>query len=333
MKVETRKKVGGFSYSLGSYPLEEYDQQEGYCVNLGSEMGPFEQRQEFEVAVSIERLVGLMVRLSSLLPEEVYLILETYPRNASHRRICLTDSTISRREFVQLVTTHAKLWRDEGFIAFGAFSYDPAIELFLNEHKTLLVYTPQGEIAQEMIEDFGIPYRGRFEPYYMSVEHVHSSVASMDDDGATVPLREHVEAELFSRFDFYDQTPSGSEALEVEEEDASPLAVQEAFPVMAVEEQADLVNWRCHVHGRLVVARPGSNRDFEQVFHIAAPDESDAVDWVREVMRDTNARMVRVKEIMPLELDPVESAHVHILDPEVEGVWMESERLFPDDVS
>lgn len=333
MKVETRKRVGGFTYSLGSYPVEEFSQDEGYTVCTSLEMGPFEQRHEFEVAVSIEKLIDLLTRLSVLLPDEVYLILESYPRNATQRRVCLTDSVVSRRDFTELVESYARLWRDDGFIAFGAFSYDPPTELFLNEHKTVVLYTANRVVAEELLTDFGLKCHRELEPYYMSVEHIHSSVAERDEDGRVMPLRERIEGELFERFDFYDQTPS---IVEVEELDPMDTECCDAVEHRHDWEEgagSSITNWRCHVHGRLVVAKPGRSRDFDQVFHIAALDELNAVEWVRDCMRDANARMVRVKELVPVEITPVDLVHLPGGEEDEEGVWYESKRLFPEDVS
>ncbi len=334
MTLEMRKQVGGFAYSLGSYPVGDYQQDEGYTVSMSRESGTFDQRFEFEIAVSIEKLIGLLVRLCDLLPEEVYLIFESYPRNASLRRVCLTDSVVKRDVFADIVTGYPDLWKDEGFVAFGAFSYEPAVEIFLNEHKTVVVYTPHKELTEELLIDFGLKRTGLLEPYYLSVEHVHSSVAERTDEGDPLPLRDRIEAELFERFDFYDHTPSPGDLSEYEctcecDDDDDD---EEGCPD-EVDDDAGVMHWRCHVHARLVVARPGTTRDFDQIFHLAAPDELDAVDLVRDTLREANARMVRVKELVPIDLTAHDLLHCPQATSLEQGVWHESERSFPDEVS
>lgn len=325
MPVAKRKKVAGFAYSLGSYPVQDFPQDQGYMVCALSDEAGFGPRFEYEVLISVERLIELMVRLTALLPDEVYLIHESYPRNSSNKRIYLTDSTLSRREFTRCLKSFARLWKDEGFISFGAFSYDPPIEVFINEHKTVMIYTPFTESTEEILTDFGLERFEVLESYYMNVEHVHSSVADEDPDGETLLLKEHVESELFSRYDFYDQTPCAGEE---GDEQSYETGLQEE-----VVDEEGLSSWRCHVHGRLVVAPEGRPRDFHQVFCIAALDESLAADWVREFLRETNARVVRVQEMEPIETSYMDPALRPSCSLFQEGVWYESERLFLGDVS
>lgn len=327
MKVEKRKKVGRFAYSLGSYPVQDFAQDEGYTVGMAPQDGGMGSRFEYEVMTSVDRLIDLLDRLTALLPDEVYLILESYPRRSTRRRVHLTDTTYPRDEFQACLRRFSRLWKDEGFVSFGAFSYDPAVEIFLNEHKSVIIYTSFAESTEEILSDFGLERLEVLEPYYLNVEHIHTSVAEEDPDGEMLLLRERVEDDMFARYDFYDQTPVGVEEDEINPEPGSP-GVEEEY----VDEDG-LCSWRCHVHGRLVVAPEGRPRDFRQILCIAAPEESTAADWVREWLRETNARMVRVQEIEPVELsgvDPVIRPPGACLE---EGIWYESERFFLGDVS
>jgi hypothetical protein len=326
MVVAKRKKVGGFAYSLGSYPMQDFAQDEGFVINTVSSDEDFEARFEYEVFLSCERIVDLLVRLTALLPEEIYLILESYPHSSSQKRIYLTDSTRSRGDFTRCLRRFSRLWRDEGFVSFGAFSYDPPVEIFLNEHKTVMIYTPYMESTDEILADFGLSRFEVLEAYYTNVEHVHSSIADTGPDGELSLLKDRVESELFSRYDFYDQTPVLGE--EDEGEYAGDVIMQED-----VADEDGLPSWRCHVHGRLVVAPEGRPRDFHQVFCIAAPDESFAAGWVRESLRERNARMVRVQELELIEASCLDPAVRPVSAIEQEGVWYESERVFLGDVS
>jgi hypothetical protein len=325
MGVEKRSRVGGFAYSLGSYPVQDFPQDEGFTVTTAPVDESFGPRFEYEILVSVDRLIDLLKRLTLLLPDEVYLIHESYPCSSSHKRVYLTDSTYARGDFTACLERHARLWKDEGFVCFGAFSYDPAVELFLNEHKTVMIYTPYAESTEEILADFGL---GRFEvleSYYMNVEHVHSSLAEVDPDGETLLIREQVEADLFATYDFYDQTPPGVDG-------AEPGMTEDALPDEEYVED-DLPSWRCHVHGRLVVAPEGRPRDFSQVLCVAAPDEGMAADWVRDSLRSANARVVRVQEISHIEDSAVEPLACPDVTCREEGVWYESERVFHGDIS
>ncbi|MBW2262309.1 MAG: hypothetical protein JRG91_10085 [Deltaproteobacteria bacterium] len=325
MSLEKRKRVGGFAYSLGCYPVQDFPQDEGYTVGAAPQEGEFGSRFEYEVLVSVDRLVDLIVRLTALLPDEVFFILESYPRRSETRRVYLTDSTYKRTEFARCMKRFERLWKDEGFVSFGAFSYDPAVEIFLNEHKSVMIYTPYAESTEEILSGFGLERFEVLEPYYMNVEHVHSSVADEDLDGETMLLREQVEAGLFAQYDFFDQTPVPGED-DIEPYDAEP--VEEEY----IDDDA-LPSWCCHVHGRLVVAPEGRHRDFHQIVCVAAPDEGLAAGWVREWLRETNARMVRIKELELVEASEVDP----LVRPEgsyvQEGIWYESERVFLGDVS
>ncbi len=332
MARQKRKRAGCFTYSLGSYPVPDFEQPEGYSCRASDEEDGPDGMFEYEIAVSNDRVVEALSALAGLLPPESYLVLESYPRSSNSRRVYLTDSLVDRADFVAAIRRHARLWRDDGFVSFGAFSYDPPVEVFLNEHKTISVRTSDADEADRLLAAMGLPRLDEMEPYYFLVEHIHSSVVLRDAEGDPIVMRERVEADLFDQFDFYDQTPSGPDPdADVAGED------EEQVELPAVEDQTDepaiMPSWRCHVHGRLVVVPVGRPRDFHQTFCISAPDEGLAADWVREILREGNARVVRVEEVSPIDpVDPEESpvpppGHVR------EGIWFESEREFLGDVS
>lgn len=179
-----RKKVGDFLYPYGSFPDDDFEQQEGYESEYQTPSGDEQvERYRIEVLVSAEKLVPLFLDLCALLPEQVVVSLERASADVYSRWDEFVSEEVGRQEFLELFREHQFALAEDGNLGLGAFSPEPPIEVFLGSHKEIVVFTPELKPVTEVLKRHGVERRA-LELYY---QRDHSHVALVDYRGLRGP--------------------------------------------------------------------------------------------------------------------------------------------------
>lgn len=151
-----RVRLGDFALPLGIESTELPAPIQGYTLsyNIGEDEEP--DTYTFCVVVSHERLAPIVRWAFTLLPEEVWPIVEIDSADA-YRTIDVyvgdEDAPVSREELIQGWLEYEPLLLEEGSVGIGANADDPFVEIFLDQWKTLMIHVPldmRERIEQEL---------------------------------------------------------------------------------------------------------------------------------------------------------------------------------------
>ena len=169
-----RKKVGNFLYPYGSFPDEDYEQLEGYesdYFTAEDDEAPGD-RYRTVVVVSAEKLVPLFLDLGQLLPERVHVVLERASEDIyTERDVFLSESEVTREQFIEVFKAYDFIFAEDGMLGLGAFGRDDPVEVFLADHKELVVFAPDLGPVRAILEKHGLQPR-KLE-YYYERSHTH----------------------------------------------------------------------------------------------------------------------------------------------------------------
>lgn len=138
-----RSTVGGFALPLGIEAVELEPPTQGYTIAYtpGEEDEP--DTYAFHVVVSIERIRPLVREAFSMLPREVYPIIEIGSRDAYRSvDVYLGEEPIPRREFLEVWNRFEGILLEDASIGVGANAEDPFIEVFIDSWKGLSIHVP-----------------------------------------------------------------------------------------------------------------------------------------------------------------------------------------------
>lgn len=171
-----RKKVGGFLYPYGSFPDEDYEQLEGFesdYFTAAEEEAPGERYRTVVVA-SAEKLVPLYLDLCQLLPERVHVVMERASEDIyTERDVFLSDAEVTREQFIEVFRAYEFPFAEDGMLGIGAFGHDNPTEVFLADHKEIVVFGPDLGAVTAILKRHGLQAR-KLEFYY---EHSHTHLA------------------------------------------------------------------------------------------------------------------------------------------------------------
>ena len=149
-----RKKVGGFLYPYGSFPDDDYEQPEGYESDYFTPDGddPMGDRYRTVVMVSAEKIVPVFLDLCALLPEKVHAVMERASEDVyTERDIFLSGVELDLEHFVEVFRAYEFALSEDGMLGIGAFGHEVPLEIFLADHKEIVVFTPElGPVADIM---------------------------------------------------------------------------------------------------------------------------------------------------------------------------------------
>lgn len=174
--VQRRRR---FAYPVGVRMVEgeNYRQREGYEVAYRHDDEP--ARYQYTIAVGTDRAAAVFLRLAEILPRSVCAVLEIPgPAEEAGRDLC--EVWIGRprpkAHFLRAFKARRRLFVHDGMVGFGCLSPDGGFEVFLDEHKLLCFYAPNMDRADEVMEEFGLPYV-RTVRHFSELAHVHVSLA------------------------------------------------------------------------------------------------------------------------------------------------------------
>lgn len=154
-----RAELDGFLLPLGIEPSGLTRPEEGYTLTFtpGEEDDP--DTYSFHVVVSHDRLKPIIDRVFTLLPPEVYAIVEIGSRDAYRNvDVFLGTDPIPLATFLETWHRLEPLMLEDATIAAGANSEDPFIEIFLDQWKSLAVHVPPAmrEEVESLLQEFDL---------------------------------------------------------------------------------------------------------------------------------------------------------------------------------
>ena len=174
-----RAVIDGFMLPLGLVPGDIQAPNQGYTVDYTPGEDDEPDTYLFHVVVSHERLAQIIDRAFSLLPEEVYGIVEIGSRDAYRTAdVYMAQEPVSVREFRAGWKRYEAFLLEDGSIAAGANSEEPFLEVFLDQWKGLSLHVPLSmrDQIEEMLAGFGLT-------------EVPSTWPAMDDQASEKALR------------------------------------------------------------------------------------------------------------------------------------------------
>lgn len=197
-----RVEEGGFAFPLGLRPLSPLEAKSGYVQEFepadgsepfltGPETADWEEwpdRFMFDVLMPGPR-VSSFVRLAlALLPPRVYPILDVLGNDA-YREIdpYIAYDLVGLDRFVEGIRDFGPWLFEDGLCGFGAFSIEPFVYLFVDEHKlvTLRVQLDLKEKVERLLAAFELTMHEELRSID-SVEHEHRTVLLAPTDDASL---------------------------------------------------------------------------------------------------------------------------------------------------
>jgi hypothetical protein len=139
-----RALLGDYALPLGIVPGRgAVAPTQGFTVSYTSGEDDEPDTYAFHVVVSHERLPVVLERAFSLLPEDIYGIIEIGSRDAYRSvDVFIGNETVPRRHFLEVWQRFEPFLLEDGTIAAGANSDEPYVEIFLDQLKSLSIHVP-----------------------------------------------------------------------------------------------------------------------------------------------------------------------------------------------
>lgn len=169
-----RKKVGGFLYPYGAFPDDDYKQTEGYEADYFTPDGddPIGDRYRTVAMVSAEKIVPLFLDLCELLPDTVHAVMERASEDVyTERDVFLSESELDLEQFVEVFRAYEFTFAEDGMLGIGAFGHEVPLEIFMADHKEIVVFTPELSPVTDIMRKHGLQPR-KLE-YFYERSHTH----------------------------------------------------------------------------------------------------------------------------------------------------------------
>lgn len=154
-----RAVIDGFALPLGIDPGDLSAPNQGYTVAyVPGEEGEHDSLS-FHVVVSHERVAPILHRAFSLLPEEIIGLVEVGSRDAYRSiDVYIGIEPLSREDFLESWNRLEKLLLEDCFIAAGANSEEPFVEIFLDQWKGITIHVPveMRDEVESMLKEFDL---------------------------------------------------------------------------------------------------------------------------------------------------------------------------------
>jgi hypothetical protein len=149
-------------------------QRAGFTVRLSEEE---EDLCVVRAAVSRQYLGYVLQRLFGVLPGDVYVALAVASRDIYREYDLLhSELPVSKSSLWRTISEFEDVFLDDGFLGFGAISYEPRAEVFLDEHKLITVTTGEVRFVHDLLRATGIPCLDEIEFYPETVAHSHMAL-------------------------------------------------------------------------------------------------------------------------------------------------------------
>jgi hypothetical protein len=312
-----RKKVGGFLYPYGSFPDDDFEQGEGYESDYFTpgEQDPVGERYRTVAMVSAEKLVPIFLDLSALLPPEVHVVMERASEDVyTERDIFVSEEEVDREQFIEVFKTYEFTFAEDGMLGVGAFGHDPSVEIFMADHKEIVVFSPDLGPVVGVLKRHGL--QSRKLDYFYERSHTHVPLTQYRGLRGTQFDWLHVADTMRHVFGMQLQ---GDEEHNLDEE-GNPLG---------------LVPWRAIV----VVspnrpARSGRRRggSFIQEFFLCAKSRREARQLVEKRLEKDGFHLRSLDELFRIKLDELPAEMPRPADEQLQqpGIWHAGERTETD---
>lgn len=141
-----RVSIDGFALPLGYAPKpgELKAPVQGYTLIYNVGEGEDPDTYSFHIVVSHERLKPVLKAAFSLLPDEVFAIVEIGSRDAyrSTDTYMGADTPLPKGEFLRVWQQYESFLLEDGAIGAGANTDEPFIEIFLDQWKGVMIHVP-----------------------------------------------------------------------------------------------------------------------------------------------------------------------------------------------
>ena len=156
----TRCDAEGFALPLGVEAGALPHPAQGYTLEYTpSEDGLAEDAYSFHVVVSHELVRAVLHAAFSLLPDEVFPVIEVGSRDA-YRSIDVfaTPEMVNKRDFLEIWAAYEPFLLEDATIGAGASGDDPPIEVFLDAWKGVAIHVPvsQRDRIETMLIGLGL---------------------------------------------------------------------------------------------------------------------------------------------------------------------------------
>ena len=310
-----RKKVGSFLYPYGTFPDEDYEQIEGYESDYFT--APDEEavgdRYRTVVVVSAEKLVPLFLDLCALLPEQVHVVLERASEDIyTERDVFLSDSEVTREQFMEVFKTYQFAFAEDGMLGLGAFGHEMPFELFLADHKEIVVFAPELAPVTAVLQQHGLK-SCKLEYFY---ERSHTHLALTQYRGLRSAQFDYLHVADTLRHVFGMNLQQDDE--QNLDDEGRPLGLVPWRAIVMVTPQR-----RAHTRRR--------SRSFVQEFFLCARSRREARELLEQQLERDGFALQSLDELFRIDLQdlPVE-ARPAAAQLERPGIWYVGERTETD---
>lgn len=297
-----RYKTGSFIYPYGSYPETGFAQQEGYDVCYVEE----DSCNKYKIALSFEKLAPIFFRLAKLLPETVSFAIkihsDDYKKNYD---TYVSDKELPLDEFLAWIVDWQDVIFDDGFIAISLFAERTDEEVFIDEHKNIVLHYKKSANVEQILKEYNVDFKFQLE-FLSDTAHAHKPLSHFDkqsDDYLTA---------------FEDLADSYNLYLNLDEEEARRDSDYDI---------PEVTSWKVEL--RSLVQDEHSSTRFYSTLYLNAISRANVVEIVDENFKESN---VEVDLFLKIARVPVELIHNDIaifnINPNSPEVWFESERIF-----
>ena len=282
-----RKKIGDFLFPYGSFPDEEIEQGEGYETEFFTppnedQMG---DRYRTVVMVSAEKIGPLFLDLCALLPARVHVVVERASEDVyTDRDVFVSEIEVEAEEFVEVFKAYEFTFCEDGQIGVGAFGAAQPFELFLSDHKEVVIFAEEVEPVHAILRRHGLT-AVELQYYY---DHAHQHLSLVEYRGLRSGQFDYLHVVEALRQVFH-----MSQRLEEE-----PTVDEDGLPV-------GLVPWRAfvvvHPVRRARASRRGL-RSFGQEFLLTAKSRSQAQDLLEQRLERDGYSLQSLNELFRFDL-------------------------------
>lgn len=307
-----RKKVGDFLFPYGSFPDEDIAQIEGYQTEFFTP--PTEDRMgdryRTVAMASAEKIGPLFLDLCALLPARLHVVVERASEDVyTDRDVFISDIEVDADDFIEVFKAYEFTFCEDGQIGVGAFGPDQPFELFLSDHKEIVIFSDDVEPVHEVLRRHGL--QSVTLEYYYDRPHQHLSLVEYRG------LRS-------SQFDYLHVVEAMRQVFHMSQRlEEEPTVDEDGLPV-------GLVPWRAfvvvHPVRRARASRRGL-RSFGQEFLLTAESRSEAQDLLEQRLARDGYSLQSLNELFRFDLStlPREARPAAgVLDKP--GIWFVGDR-------
>ncbi|MEZ6194224.1 MAG: hypothetical protein R3F20_00625 [Planctomycetota bacterium] len=187
-----RRVCGDVELPLGVELLDASARlQEGFQSRFVTGDDRLDDQFEFRVVLNQARLYeAARILFERLLPDEVFATFEEFSNDA-YRDVdaYASEEPVSKARFMQAWESYGPFFCEDGRTGFGGMSYEPLVEVFVEEHGSLYVASglEMKDAVEAVVAELGVPERrdlvlvDQFEHDHRDILEISQEELSMDD--------------------------------------------------------------------------------------------------------------------------------------------------------